>query len=219
MVHDRDAIAETCCLFHVMCCQEDRAAARAEFFYDVPQRKTRLRIETGSRLVEKQQFRIADERTRNGESLFLTTRELSDSRVSLLFECDRVNNFVNIVAAFVETAKQSQCLDNRHLLGQLRLLQLNANLLAQRLIVPGVPMLAQQLNRTFVRRRQTLEYLDSRRLPRPIWPKQPKTLSDEHLQIEPINGRHIRKPLHQPLTPQRHALVRGHNSFSNRGYL
>src|SRR6185295_10358530 len=106
MVHNRDAVAETCRLFHVMCCQEDRAAAGSEFLDDVPQRKTRLRIETCSWLVEKQEFRIADERTRNGESLFLAARELSDSRVSFLLERDRVNNLVHVVTAFVETAKQ-----------------------------------------------------------------------------------------------------------------
>jgi hypothetical protein len=75
-------------------------------------------------------------------------------------------------------------------------------------------MLAQQLDSTFIRRRQSLEYLDSRRLPCPIWPKQPKTLADEHFQIESIHSRYIRKPLHEPRAPQRDALV-GHNSFSN----
>src|SRR6185503_3387918 len=148
MVHDRDTVAWACRFFHGMRCQEDRAAARAEFLDDVPQRKTRLRIETCSRLVEKQQFRIADECTGNGESLFLTTRELSDSCVPFLFERDGVDNLVNIVTAFVETAKQPQRLDNCHLLGELCLLQLNTNSLSQSLIVSRMPMLAQQLDRT-----------------------------------------------------------------------
>jgi hypothetical protein len=76
-------------------------------------------------------------------------------------------------------------------------------------------MLAQQLNRTFIRRRQTFEYLDGGRLPCPIWPQQPKTLPREHFEIEPIDRSYIRKPLHQPLAPQRDALVHWHDWFSN----
>src|SRR6185295_1779126 len=193
MVHNRDAVAETCRLFHVMCCQENRAAAGAEFLDDVPQRKSCLRIETCSRLVEKQEFRIADERTGNGESLFLAARKLSDSSVPFLLERDSVNNLVNVVTAFVETAKQPQRLDNRHLLGKLCFLQLNSDPLAQRLIVPRIPMLAQQFDRPFIRRRQPLEYLDSCRLPRPIWPKQAKTLPNKYFEIKSINGSYVRK--------------------------
>src|SRR6185369_733967 len=116
MVHDRDAIAETCRLFHVVSGQKNRAATRAKFFDDVPKRQTRLRIETSRRLIQKQELRIAVERTFNDESLFLPTRELTHARVSFLLERDGMNHLVNIMTALVETAKQPQRLDYRHLL-------------------------------------------------------------------------------------------------------
>src|ERR1043166_1103610 len=72
VVHDRDAVAETRRLFHVMCRQENRAAARAEFLDDVPEREARLRIESGGRFIEKQQLRIAYEGTCHCESLLLS---------------------------------------------------------------------------------------------------------------------------------------------------
>jgi hypothetical protein len=92
------------------------------------------------------------------------------------------------MTAFVETAKESQSLDHRHLFRQLRFLELDTNTFAQCPIVSIIPVLPQQLNRTLVRSRQPLEYFDGRRLPRPIRPQQPKTLPREYLEIKPIDG-------------------------------
>src|ERR1044072_9540578 len=61
VVHDRDAIAETRRLFHVVRRQENRVAARAKSLDDVPERQARLRIEPGSWFIEKQQIMIAYE--------------------------------------------------------------------------------------------------------------------------------------------------------------
>ena len=105
MVHDRDAIAEARGLFHVVSCQKSCATTGAKLLDDVPQRETCLWIKPGGRLIEKQQLRIADERTSNSESLFLPARKLADSRVSFFFERDGVNNFVDAVPALLETAK------------------------------------------------------------------------------------------------------------------
>src|SRR5690349_19772656 len=71
VIHDRDAVAETRRFFHVVGCQQDGTATGAKFFDDVPQRETRLWIEPGGRLIQKQQLRIAYERARNCEPLFL----------------------------------------------------------------------------------------------------------------------------------------------------
>ena len=102
-----------------MSCQKNRATTGAKFLDDVPQRETCLRIKTSGRLVEKQQLRITDERTSDGESLFLTAGEFANARVSRLFECDGMNNLINVVTTLVETAKQTQRLDDRHFLGEL----------------------------------------------------------------------------------------------------
>src|SRR5689334_15078739 len=54
MVHDGDAIAEARRFFHVVRGQKNGAATSAKFFDDVPERETRLRIESRGWLVEKQ---------------------------------------------------------------------------------------------------------------------------------------------------------------------
>ena len=110
---------------------------------------------------------------------------------------------VDAVTALVETAKQTQGLGNGHLLSELRLLQLHADTLAQRPVVTFTPSLPEYLDRSFVRRCQSLQYPNRRGLPRPVWPKQPETFSFEHLEIEPINGRDIGESLHEPVAPQR----------------
>src|SRR5689334_11194351 len=119
MVHDRDAIAESRRLLHVVCGQKHRAATRTKFLDDVPQRKTCLRIETSRRFVQEQKLRVTNERARNGESLFLTTREFAHTCVSFLLERDSMDNLINIVTALIKAAKQPQGLDDRHLLRQL----------------------------------------------------------------------------------------------------
>src|SRR5678815_628995 len=72
MVHDRDAITEARRFLHVMSRQQNRPTTRTKLFDYVPQRETCLWIEPGGRLIEKQQLRITDERTGNGEPLLLT---------------------------------------------------------------------------------------------------------------------------------------------------
>jgi hypothetical protein len=142
--------------------------------------------------------------------LLLSAGEFADTRVTFFFERDGVNDFVDVVTTLVKAAEQPQSLGYGHFLGKLRFLQLHANPFAQRAIIaaPG-PTLAQQFDHSFIRWRQSLQYLNCGRLPGPIWTKQAKTLTREHLEVKSINSRHIRKPLHQPHTPQRDALSCG----------
>ena len=56
LIHDPDAIAQGVRFVHVMRGDQNRAALFAEPLEHRPQLTTRLRIETGRRLVEKQQL-------------------------------------------------------------------------------------------------------------------------------------------------------------------
>src|SRR6185369_10244108 len=102
--------------------QQDRAAARAKLFDNVPQRQTRLRIESGGWFVEKQQLRIADEGTGDRESLLLSAGQFADAGVAFFFEGYGVNDFVDVVASLVKTAKQSQSLGDGNFFGELSFL-------------------------------------------------------------------------------------------------
>src|ERR1051326_8126414 len=88
VVDDGDAVTEAFGLVHVVRGDENGAATGLEGAQDVPDVPPRLRIESGRRLVEEEQFRIADERTGNRESLLLAAGELADIRVALVHEVD-----------------------------------------------------------------------------------------------------------------------------------
>ena len=80
VIDDRDAVAEHLRFVHVVRREHDRAAERFEFGDQIPELAARLRIETGGRLVEKEQIGIADDRARERETLLLSARQLADAR-------------------------------------------------------------------------------------------------------------------------------------------
>ena len=82
VIHDADAIAQRVRLVHVVRRNQDRAAGFAEPLEHAPQLPPRLRIESGRRLVEKQQIGRAGHRTRDRQSLLLAARQLDDPRLS-----------------------------------------------------------------------------------------------------------------------------------------
>ena len=70
-------------------------------------------------------------------------------------------------------------------------------------------MLAQQLDRAFVRSGEAFEYFDGGCFAGAIWTKQTKTLAGEDFQIESVDGRYIRESLDQPRAAQRDPLRGG----------
>ena len=69
MVNDGQALAHRVGLFHVMRGQQDGPSRLMVFTNDLPQENTRLRIEPGARLVEKQNLRIVHHRASNRKPL------------------------------------------------------------------------------------------------------------------------------------------------------
>ena len=85
---DGDAVGEPFCLVHVVRRQEDRLAEVAEVFDHVPGCSTCRGIEACGRLVEEDQFRVADQGEREVESAALAARETRGLSVVLPFESD-----------------------------------------------------------------------------------------------------------------------------------
>src|SRR3569832_2155084 len=69
VIDDGESLAQRVSLFHVVRRQENGLSTLVVFTNDFPEQQTRLRIETGTRLVEKQHLRIVHHRARDRESL------------------------------------------------------------------------------------------------------------------------------------------------------
>src|SRR6185436_6219275 len=186
MIHDRYAVAQPGSLFHIVCSQQDGAAAFTKSVDDIPKRQASLRIQTSRRFIEEEKLRVAHQCTSNRQPLFLTAREFSDTCVSFLLKCYCFNDIFHRMPTVVEAAKESQCLKHRDLLGELCLLQLHTDTFAQSTIgicTVGVPCLTEKFHSAFVGRRETFEYFDGGCFAGAIRTKQTKTLTSEDFKI------------------------------------
>src|SRR5262245_28128406 len=95
--------------------QQDRSAAAAESLQKRPQLTPRLRVETGCRLAEKHQRRIADEGTGHRKALFLSARQFAVPRILLVLELHGLENRFNRRPAAIEGSEQPQKLGHRQL--------------------------------------------------------------------------------------------------------
>jgi tumor protein p53-inducible protein 3 len=190
VIDDGDPIAEPFRFFHVMRRQQHRTAARAISGHDVPELQATLRIEPGRRLVEKQDVRLADERTRNGQPLLLTAGEFADARIPLLVEREVAQQLVGRGTAAIERAEERERLHDRELLGELRFLKRNADTLPQLTLV-ALPLEAENAHFAAVGRVEPLEDLDGRRLPRTVRTEQAETLAAQNFEIDPVDRLHV----------------------------
>src|SRR2546422_9759685 len=173
-------------LFRSVRGEEDRAARCPEAADHVPQLATRLRVEARGRLVEEQEVGTGDERARHRESLLLAARELAHPCGALLLEPDQAEHLLHGVGGPVETAEQPYGLFDRELVGELRILQLNAQTLAQGAGARAPrPAHSEDLDLAPVRWGESLEDLDGGRLARPVGPQQPEALACVDGEIEP----------------------------------
>src|SRR5688572_20685063 len=175
VVDDRHAVAEELRLLHVVRRQQNRSAARPELIEQRPQLTSRLRVEAGGRLVQEQQIRFAGERARKRETLLLAARELADTARSLASELDDSQQLLDRPPTRVERTKQTERLLHGQLVRELRFLKLDAEPLPQ-FAVAGV------------RRDQSLENLDRRRLSGAVRTEQSKAFATLHRQRQVGNG-------------------------------
>ena len=105
-----------------------------------------------------------------------------------------------------KAAKQAQCLVDRQLVGKLRLLQLDADPLAQ-LVCAGGPVQPQQLHCPCIGSGQPLANFDGGCLARAVRSQQPETLATGDLEVETIDCHYIGKGLAQAAQEKRRAVL------------
>jgi hypothetical protein len=177
-----------------------------------------LRIETRRRLVEKEQLGIADERAGEREPLLLASAQLAHACAALLVELDHADHVVDVAAACVEAAEQPHRLLDGQLLGELRLLELDAEPLAESALV-AIPPLAQHLDHPFVRSGQSFADLDRRGLSRAVGAEQPEALPRSDGEVEAVHGDHVTEALSQAGDAQRRLSRRGAHGEPARGQI
>ena len=110
-----------------------------------------------------------------------------DPRAALLLELHQRDDLVGRRAAVEEAAEQAQRFDDRQLVGELRLLQLDAQPLTQRQRVGGPPQ-PEHLDVAGVRLRQPFADLDRRRLAGAVRPQQAEAFAGAHVQLDAVDG-------------------------------
>src|SRR5580692_3224777 len=88
MLDDGYAVAQTFGFLHQMSGQKDGLAALADAAHQIPDGAARLRVEAGGQLVEKDHFRVVDQRQGNKEALLLASGEVHEPGVALIGEAE-----------------------------------------------------------------------------------------------------------------------------------
>ena len=197
MIDDRHAIAEPLGLIHVVCRQHDAAAARPELDDEVPELSARLGVESRGGLVEEEQLGVSDDRAGERQPLLLSPGQLAHARPTLLAELHDVDDVVHVAPARVEAAEQPHRLVNGQLLGELGLLKLDAEPLAQVALV-RVPPLAEHFDDAGIRLGETLADLDRGGLARPIGAEQAEALAGAHREVESVDSNDVAVGLAEP---------------------
>src|SRR6267378_505199 len=178
--------------------EEDGATRVLEPPNDLPQLPARLRIESRGRLIEEEQLGAAHERAGDGEALLLAARQRRHACTALLLQLDQGEHFVDRVGATVERAEQLQRFGDRELFGELGLLELNPQPLAQRPACrPFAPRRAQDRDRAAVGGRQPLQDFDGGGLAGAVGAEQAEALTRGDGQVEARHGDDVAVALDQ----------------------
>src|SRR5205807_10390573 len=133
-------------------------------------------VETGGRLVEEDQLRVADERHAEVEPPLLAARQGRHARAALLVETDEPDHLVDVARPAVVAGEHAVDLRDGQVLEQLRLLQDDPDPLAELAARPrGVE--AEHAHGAGVRSAAALEELDGRRLAGAARPAPPEHLA------------------------------------------
>jgi hypothetical protein len=129
--------------------------------------------------------------------------------VLLLFELHARNHVLRRRALIVEAAKELERFEHRQLVGELRLLKLDAEPLAERLGIVA-PAQAEHLDVTTVGRGEAFADLDRRGLAGAVRPEQAETLAGPDLQLDAVDGDDILERLPEIAHAQRGGQRIGH---------
>src|SRR5688500_13154109 len=202
MIDDRDAVTEPFRFIHVVRREHDAAARGAQPLHQVPELPARLRIQSGRRLVEEQQFGISGERAGDRQALLLSPGQRADPRTAFLVELDESNDLVDHWSAAKETAEQGDRFLDGDLLRKLRLLQLHAEALAEGPFV-GRPALAEDQHVSGVRLLKPFADLDRGGLAGAIRAEEAEAFAGLHFEVESVDRYDVAEGLSESVYFQR----------------
>src|SRR6185437_2077535 len=191
VVHDRDAIAEAFGLIHIVGGEDDCSAGSAELLDEIPELSPRLRIESRGWFIEEKQIRVADERAGKGEPLLLTTGETADARVLLLLELHERDDIGYLSSFAKEGPKESHRFLDGEFFGELRLLELDSEALAELARLFGPPA-AQDDDIAAVGTSEAFADLDRGGFAGAVGSEEAEALARAHVEVEAIDGHDIR---------------------------
>src|SRR5205823_2700159 len=167
--------------------QEDRLAEGSKRADHLLGGAARGRIEAGSRLVEEDEIRVADEGDAEIEAALLSTRQRLHARVSLLREADQRDHLVDVPGAAVVAGEHPVRLGDGQRGPELRLLQDDADPLPKRRsrVARVEP---EHLDLAVIAHPIALEDLDRRRLPGTVRAEQAEDLAFGDLEADPAKG-------------------------------
>jgi hypothetical protein len=198
VIHDSYPIAEPLGFVHVVSRQNDGSPALFQPVYEIPQIPSRLRVKSRGGLVKEQQFRIPNQSASHRKSLLLTAGETADARLPFLIELDHRNRLLYREILVKETAKEAYRFFDCEFFRELRLLELNANALAEfvRMFSPVSP---EHLDCTGIRRCQPFAYFNRGGLAGAIGAKQAEAFSAPDFKIKAIHRDNIVKRFAQAM--------------------
>jgi hypothetical protein len=168
--------------------RQDRGFPRElELVDEIPELPACLRVEARGRFIEEQQIRITDQRARQREALLLAAREGTHTSVLLFVKLDEGDDRGHLRALMEKAAEQPHRLTHGELFGQLCVLQLDTEALAQAAGVCAPPE-AEDLNLARIRLGEALANLDRGRLSSTVGTEKTETLAQAHLQVEAGHG-------------------------------
>src|SRR5690242_4570928 len=100
MIDDRKTLAERVGFFHIVRGEQDRPAFLVVLTNDFPKQETRLRIETNTRLIQKQNLRIMHHRTRDRDALHHSSRKAAHKLVGAISQLEALEERRCALAAF-----------------------------------------------------------------------------------------------------------------------
>ena len=189
---DGHPVGEPLGLLHQVRDEEDGHAAIADRLDQVPRLAAGLRVEPGRQLVEDRDLRPADERQGDRQALLLAARQVPVGRVALVVEPEVVDQLARIGRVSVERGEQVERLADGDPVGQLALLELDADEGPQSVAVPpGIE--PEHADRAGVGRPQTGDRLDGRGLAGAVRSEDAEDLALLDGERDAVDGRRDRR--------------------------
>ncbi len=163
---------------------------RLELLNQFPKLAAGLRVEASGGLIEKKKIGIADERAGEREALFLAARKIADAGSLFFIELHEGDGFGCVRALIKKTAEQLERFEDSQLFGELRILQLNAEALAELLRV-GIPTHAEQFDVAGIGGGQSFADFDGGCFACAVRPKKAEAFAGAHLEVEAVDGDHV----------------------------